>query len=819
MKRSTKSTQNPKPSFPPTRKCSILVDNPMPKNSPILGTSPLRKEGVAKVLGLAQYIDDITLPGMIYGATVRSAIPRGRILAITFDPSINWAEYTVVTAADIPGENTIIHLTKDHPCLAAEYVNHPDEPILLLAHKDKTLLPAAVAAVKIEYEPYPGLFTIEDSEAGVLKAEQGDESGIIWRGHGHGGTANTFKTYLMQKDRTPIPADIWAHADYIVEGEYRTGAQEQLYIENNGVIGEAVVENGTVVEVKVQGSMQCPFYLVHALEHVFALPQDKCRVVQTETGGAFGGKEDFPSVIGSHAALLAMKAGCPVKMTYDRAEDMVATTKRHPSRTRLKVAVSKEGKLLAGEIDFAIDGGAYATLSPVVLSRGVIHAGGPYHWPHLTVRGKAMATNIAPHGAFRGFGAPQSIFGIERHMDKIAKTIGLTPEELRRRNFLVEGGRTSTGQLLKEPMDMGALLTRALRESGYHRKREEFALTNPSSPIKRGIGFATFFHGSGFTGSGERRLNSLVEIEITPEGRPNILVSSTEFGQGTNTILCQVAAETLNLPYEDIQIAQPDTYKVPNSGPTVASRTAMIVGKLVERASTQLCGLLVGSGYVPENYTPEQFKIGAAKYVTELGAIKSSVRYEAPGDIFWDDETYSGDAYPGYAWAVYVAEVAVDTRTYSATCTDFHALQEVGKVLHPKLAAGQIEGGVAQGIGYALYEKCQWVNGRMANNQMTNYIMPTSADLPPIHAHFEEVPSIHGPGGAKGIGELPMDGPAPAILNAIEAATGIAFPEIPLLPEDIFRAMTEQPSASKPGAPHLASEMWVEAPQNQADAR
>jgi CO/xanthine dehydrogenase Mo-binding subunit len=264
----------------------------------------------------------------------------------------------------------------------------------------------------------------------------------------------------------------------------------------------------------------------------------------------------------------------------------------------------------------------------------------------------------------------------------------------------------------------------------------------------------------------------------------------------------------LNLPYEEILIAQPDTFMVPNSGPTVASRTAMIVGKLVERASTQLCGLLVGSGFVPEHYTPEQFKQGAKKYVTELGTIKASVRYQAPGDIFWDDETYSGDAYPGYAWAVYVAEVAVDTRTYSATCTDFHALQEVGKVLHPKLAAGQIEGGVAQGIGYALYEKCQWVDGRMANNQMTNYIMPTSADLPPIHAHFEEVPSIHGPRGAKGIGELPMDGPAPAILNAIEAATGIAFPEIPLLPEDIFRAMTRQTSTPERFNPTIAGPIF-----------
>jgi len=742
----------------------------------IVGQSPLRKEGAAKVLGRAQYVDDITLPGMWYGATVRSTIPRGRISSIKLDPSFPWHEYTIVSAADIPGENTIVHLTKDHPCLATTHVNHDSEPILLLAHPDKAALPPAVAAVHIAYEVLPAIYTIEESE---------QQKEIIW------GEDNTFKTYLMQKDRQPIPDEIWQQADFIVEGEYRTGAQEQLYIENNGVIAEYDPEAG----VTVRGSMQCPFYLVHALTLVFNLPPEKCRVIQTETGGAFGGKEDFPSVIGSHAALLAMKSGHPVKICYDRAEDMAATTKRHPSRTRHRTAVSKDGKLLAGEIDFAIDGGAYATLSPVVLSRGTIHAPGPYHWPHLTVRAKAMATNIPPHGAFRGFGAPQSIFALERHMDKIAKVVGLTPEEFRRRNFLTTGDRTATGQLLSDPIDMQALLTRALKESNYHAKRAQFEKENPTRTIKRGIGFATFFHGAGFTGSGERRLASEVAIDVTPEGRPRLLVSSTEFGQGTNTILCQVAADALALPYEEVLIAQPDTAHVPNSGPTVASRTAMIVGKLVERASTQLLEKLRTEAALPTPHTAEDFKQAALRYTQQLGNLEVCVRYEAPGDIFWDDDTYSGDAYPAYAWAVYVAEVAVDTTTYTATVTDFHALQEVGRVLHPILAAGQVEGGVAQAIGYALYEKCIWQNGHLANNQMTNYIMPTSADLPPIHVHFEETPCHHGPGGAKGIGELPMDGPAPAILNAIEQATGIAFTEIPLLPEDIFERMTLTPDS------------------------
>ena len=783
----------------------------MPELGPIIGTSPIRKEGLAKVTGRAQYVDDITLPGMWYGATVRSTIARGRITSITFDPAIDWSQFTIVTAADIPGENCIVHLTKDHPCLAAEFINHPAEPILLLAHPDKAVLHAAVEAVHITYEELPGVFTIEESELGA----DGDGSKVVWDHRGHGGSPNTFKTFLMQKGDEPLSGaeleKIFAAADFVVEGEYRTGAQEQLYIENNGVIAEAFLNpDGKLDSVTVSGSMQCPYYLVHALELVFKLPAEKCRVIQTETGGAFGGKEDFPSVIGSHAALLAMKCGHPVKICYDRAEDLIATTKRHPCRTRHRTAVSKDGKLLAGMIEVALDGGAYATLSAVVLSRATIHAAGPYHWPHLTIRAKAMATNIAPHGAFRGFGAPQSLFALERHMDKIARAVGLTPEELRRRNFLSTGMHTATGQHLSDPVDMDGLLTRALRESNYHAKRAEFDRTNPGSPIKRGIGFASFMHGSGFTGSGERRLNSLVKIELTPEGRPRILVSSTEFGQGTNTILSQVCAQALRIPYDEVLVAQPDTSVVPNSGPTVASRTAMIVGKLVERASESMLSTLAyltfrqrhrrtsttpSPAKFPANYTPPTSKRAAIAPCRQHGGeLVAEARYEAPGNIFWDDDQYRGDAYPTYAWAVYVAEVAVDTRTYIAEVKDFHALQEVGKVIHPILAKGQIEGGIAQGIGYALYEKCVYVDGLMRNNQMTNYIMPTSADLPPIHVHFEEVPSVHGPGGAKGIGELPMDGPAPAILNAIEHATGIAFTEIPLLPEDIFERMTSTPS-------------------------
>ncbi len=736
----------------------------------IVGTSVPRLEGRDKVTGQSRYVDDMVVPGMIYGATVRSRVPRGKIRKISFAPGIDWNEFAIVTAKEIPGKNCIALIEDDQPCLADGMVNHPEEAILLLAHPDRHLLPKAVEAVSVEYEPLPGIFTIEASE---------ERSQIIW------GVDNIFKSQLIEKGDVDA---VWGNADYIVEGEYRTGAQEQLYIETNGMIASFDAQQG----LTVWGSLQCPYYVHKALMKLCDLPADRVRVVQLETGGAFGGKEEYPSMIAGHAALLAMKSGKPVKIIYDRMEDMTATTKRHPSRTRHRTAISKDGRILGGEIEFTTDGGAYETLSPVVLSRGAIHSGGPYYWPSVRIRAKAVATNAPPHGAFRGFGAPQSLFALERHMDRIAQVVGLSPVEIRRRNFLRPGETTITGQTVSEAIDLGKLLDHALQLSDYQAKKERFARQNPQSDNKKGIGLAAFLHGAGFTGSGERYLESVVGVEACADGSVRVLVSSTEFGQGTKTVLCQIAAETLGLRYEDVEIAQPDTHEVPNSGPTVASRTIMVVGKLVQSAALGIRQTLKAGGMLAESYSPDEFRAACRSYVAEHGKFRSLARYEQPHDIVWDEGKYRGSAYAAFAWAVYVAEVTVDLTTYNVSVDDFVALQEVGKVLHPVLAKGQIIGGVAQAIGFALYEKVVWEKGRMQNGQMTNYIMPTSADLPTIRVYFEELGNMHGAFGAKGIGELPMDGPAPAIVNAIEAALGVSFHSIPLLPEDIFDALEDK---------------------------
>ena len=732
-----------------------------------LGGSVPRKEARLKVTGRARYVDDLVLPGMLHGVTVRSTVPRGIIRDIDFDPGLPWDEFTIVTADDIPGTNCVALILEDQPYLAGDRVNHAEEPVVLLAHPDRHLLAEARRRVSIVVEPLPAVSSIEESLTG---------SEIVW------GDDNVFKSYMVSRGDVDAA---WEHAHVIVEGEYETPAQEQLYIEPNGMLALADAQSG----ITVWGSMQCPFYVHRALVRLFGFPSERVRVVQMETGGGFGGKEEYPSMIAGHAALLAWKSGRPVKMIYDRLEDMSATTKRHPSRTRHRTAVDREGRLLAMDIDFALDGGAYCTLSPVVLSRGTIHAAGPYYCPNIRIRARAVATTVPPHGAFRGFGAPQAVFALERQMDRVAAAAGLPPEELRRRNFIQTGQSSAVGQVMREPLNLGALLDRALELSDFHQRRMEFERSNRSSPVKRGIGLACFMHGAGFTGSGEEHLASVVNVEAAADGHVRVLAASTEIGQGTNTIFAQIACEALGIGYADVEVAQPDTSLVPDSGPTVASRTCMVVGKLVENAALGVKGVLLASGLLQPGYDAAAFRSAAASYVAQHGSLRGTARYHPPEGLRWDDEKYEGDAYGAYSWAAYVAEVAVDLTTFEVRLEDFVAVQEVGRVINPVLATGQIQGGVAQAIGWALYEQVVWREGRMANGQMTNYIMPSSVDLPPIRVEFVEHPYPHGPGGAKGIGELPMDGPAPAILNAVHHATGVDVRSLPLTPEALFEQM------------------------------
>ena len=706
---------------------------------PVVGTSVPRKDGAAKVGGTATYVDDITLPGMLYGRTIRSTIPSGRITNIRFD--FDTAGFTIVDYRDIPGHNAVMLLGDDQPCLVESVVRHVAEPIVLLAHEDRERLLAA--NVVIEYERTEPLFDMERSQQ-VLKHI------LIEKGHLSRG---------------------FAVSDLVIEGEYRTGHQEHIYIETNGFI--AVPEAGGIT---VHGSLQCPFYVHKALKHLFGLPDDLVRVIQTEPGGGFGGKEEYPSMIAGHAALLAWKSQRPVKIVYDRAEDMWATTKRHPSIVRHRTGVKKDGRLAAIEVEVILDGGAYVTLSPVVLSRGCIHAAGPYRCPNVKIDGRAMFTNTSPNGAFRGFGAPQTEFAAEVHMDRIAETLGMDPVRLRTINALKPGDLTATGQRLGPDCSALMVLKEAVKRSGWKRKRKAWQGSN------RGVGLALFYHGSGFTGAGEVRLASKCSLRTTARG-VEILVASTEIGQGTRTMHAQIVADTLGVSYDEVEVGIPDTKFVPDSGPTVASRTCMVVGRILERCAVELKQQLAG--------------MAPAEHFRRHGETVVTKQYEPPPGIAWDEEHYRGDAYATYSWGCDVAEVEMDADTYEVKTTKMTVVHEFGRPINPVLARGQIEGGTVQGVGFALLEHVVMKDGAMVNAQLTNYTIPTTLDTPHMDTIMLDNPYPYGPFGAKGVGEIPMDGPAPAIVNAIRHL-GLDVREAPLMPEVIMKAARHNPTHHAP---------------------
>lgn len=703
------------------------------KELKFVGKSVLRKEGIDKVTGRAQYIDDVKTPGALYGKTLRSKIACGRIKSISFGGNIPWNEFTIVDARDVP-YNRVMLIESDQPVLCDGVVLHKEEPILLIAHEDAGLVEEALRAITVEYEKEPGVFEIGQGK--VLKQydiEEGD-----W-----------------QKE--------FANAEVVFEGEYRTGAQEHVYIETNGFIAQWDGDN-----ITVHGSHQCPYYVHKALKYAFKLQDHQVNVVQMTTGGGFGGKEDFPSVVAIHAALLARKARRPVRLIYDRAEDMASSTKRHPSLSRVRTACTKDGVLRAIEFNFYIDGGAYVTLSPVVLSRGILHSFGPYKWPAAKLHAQCYFTNSPPYGAFRGFGAPQSIFAIEAHMTALADHLGMDPAELRRKNFIQRGDMMPTGQIVEETPNMEALMDRALELSDYKRKRGAWKRGSG-----KGIGLSTFMHGTGFTGSGEVYLASRVGIATTRNGGAEVRVSSTEIGQGTETVFAQIAAEALGIDVAKVSFRRPETKVVPNSGPTVASRTCSIVGRLVQRAAEKMKQRLAGAD------------IG--HHYAEHGEAYEEVEYVPRPGLVWDDNTYKGSAYGAFSWSVNVVEVDVDPVTAMPKVHTLTSTVDIGTIINPVLAYGQVEGGIAQAIGWSTCENVVLKEGLMENHHLTNYVIPTAADAAKIVVEFMPNPYSEGAFGAKGVGELPMDGPGPAIVSAINDAINARFTHIPLMPEEMLK--------------------------------
>lgn len=694
---------------------------------------PVKKvDSDEKAAGKAVFIDDIVPEGVLYARTLRSPIPKGRIIARRYPVLPDG--YYIIDHNDIPGENYIKIIHEDWPIFADDQVNHIGEPILLVIGEEKSKVLSILEEIEIDYEEGVPVYDYVNSAIHYAFTKgSGDK--------------------------------VFGQAAKIIDYTYDTGYQEQMYIEPQGVIG--TYEHGRIL---IRGTMQCPYYIKNALINVLACQEDYVRVVQTTTGGAFGGKEEFPSLIACQTAVAVQKIRKPVKLVYTRDEDTAFTTKRHPSTIHLEAAVDQRDDIIGIRAHVSLKGGAYMGLSGVVLQRAMIAVSGAYSIDNIDVSGDVYRTNTVPTGAFRGFGAPQMFFAIEMFMQHIAEDLGRNPIEMRRAYLAEEGDRTSTNGLFRDPIIMPAMIDKAMTMSDYQAKMKKYSEHRRKSSVQRGIGMSWFLHGCGFTGDGEaNHIKAVVRLKKDSDDVVTILVASTDMGQGVKTSFRKLVAHILDVSIDQVVLDNPDTDLVPDSGPTVASRTMMVVGGLLARAAKEL---------------KESWIDGEARLI--------ETRYQQPDYVSWDQDTLQGDAYPAYSWGVNVVEVEVDTLTWEVKPLQAWSVYDIGKAIDQQIVHGQADGGLAQGMGYGYLEVMEDKDGLVKQRSVTDYIIPTSVDVVPMETVLMENPFIIGPYGAKGVGELTLIGGAPAVALAVENAIGKKVHRIPVTPEYVMELMKDE---------------------------
>ncbi len=755
-----------------------------------------RVDALSKLRGEARYIRDEHIPDLWHGTTIRSPHPHAKILSIQFDPAFDWSQVVTLTAKDI-SRNYVAIIEKDMPVLAEEVVNYVGEPVALLAAEDPELVREARKHVHVQYEPLPFIENMLEAENSSVKLY---------------GSDNVFKHIHIERGNLE---EARKNAFAVVEMEAETGFQEHVYLEPQGMVAIPIGN-----KLILKGSMQCPYYIKSALDELFAGKRE-ITVVHATTGGAFGGKEDFPSLLAAHAALLAAKADRPVAMFYDREEDVRYTTKRHPSHHRNVAYVDRNGKILGAEFTIYLDGGAYVTLSPVVLARTALTVGGNYFIPNVRIDAKVVATNTVPSGAFRGFGGPQGVFSMEMLIEEIAQRLQLPPHKVREINLIDKGQTTATGQVLRYSVSNKETFYDVLERSEYERKLQEYKEWNrpilerlragrypklPGREVLKGIGISLFLHGAGFTGNGENRIQGKIQIKVNEHGQPVIYSAQTEMGQGQQTAFRNILAETLHIDREDVLLAEVSTDVVPNSGPTVASRSTMVVGSIIADAGEELINTFIDFlqeeyacvfeyrlGYFYGNDYIFPFKEIAQRYA----GIMVEKQYRHPPIVRFDEERWQGDAYPVYSWAAAVAETEVDPITFNVKVTRYYTTHEIGKAINYDQSIAQIQGGSVQGIGYAIYEKIERREGELDVHGFTDYIIPTAVDVPLMDIKIMENPYPFGPFGAKGLGELPLVGAAPAVISSLRMIFEHPINKIPLMPEDLFRLVQSMKKAKE----------------------
>ncbi len=720
-----------------------------------------RPDAPDKVKGTALYIDDLAFAGSLVGGVLRSPHAHARIA----DLDANQARSVpgvraVITAKNLPGQNLIPMIQADWPILAGQYVRHFGEAVALVAAETPEALRQGLASIVVDYEPL----------AAMLDMEQALASGEI------------MAHWKIRRGEASVA--MMRSGIVIVEETYHTPYQEHAYIEPNGMIALPDGAGGVIV----YGSMQCPFYVQKAVATALGTALNRVRVVQTVTGGGFGGKEDAPSAPGAHAALLAMAAGAPVRLIFSREEDMAVMSKRHPGRIRMRTAATDDGYLLAAEVDYLLDGGAYATLSPVVLFRGAVHACGPYRVPNVKVDARVVRTHKVPCGAFRGFGEPQIVFAAEGQMDLLADRLGMDPLELRLKNALDVGDETITGHKLTASVGLREVLSKVAQSSDWLRKRKEYAAD--TGTVRRGIGVAATYYGVGLGAMGKHMNPAGASVVVSSDGSVTVAVGTTEMGQGMITVLSQITAEALGCPVELVRLVEADTSRVPDSGPTVASRTTVMSGNAIREAAIKIRTAM-------QAFTSDRglsWKDAVAACVQNQVGL-AAFGWSVPPETTFDLATGQGEPYICYSFSANVVELEVDTATGETKVRRVHSAQDAGRIINPTAAEGQIEGGVVQGLGYALMEEHHLRDGRIQNDQFSTYIIPTAMDTPEIKSILVEHHYPWGPYGAKGLGETPIIGVAPAVTAAIAHAAGVRLFEIPATPERVFAALRRKASA------------------------
>lgn len=756
---------------------------PSRDRSGAIGSSVRRLDGLAKVEGREIFGDDVAPPGTLELRIIRSPFARAafRIGDTAAFVEAHPGVVAVLTAVDVPGCNVfgVIPAFADQPVFAEAETRFRGEAIAAIVAP-----PAAMQA--LDLTDFPVVWTELPSVQTVAAALEADAPQLH---PGRGG--NVMCGGLVQCGDAEAAL---ARADVVVEARFRSGFVEHAYIEPEA--GYAVLRDG---RIEVHACTQAPVMDLEELASILGMDRARIRVVPTGIGGGFGGKLDLS--VQPFLAIAALKTGKPVRLAYSRSESMQSTTKRHPSSIRLRVGAMRDGRLCGLAFDGDFNTGAYASWGPTVANRVPVHASGPYRIADYRARSRAIHTHCPPSGAFRGFGVPQSAIAQESLFDELAERLGLDALEFRILNALQDGQPTVCGQVFEQGVGIGACL-RSLRPAwarhGDETQAFNVAARSSGSPLRRGVGVAAAWYGCGNTSMPNP---STIRAGLRADGTIVLHQGATDIGQGSNTVIAQIFAASLGLPLETIRLVGPDTDRTPDAGKTSASRQTFVSGnaarlcavalrarllKLSNAPETASLSLDAGTLRIAEAETTHQIDLSLLPADAEGYVLTAEERYDPPTRPL--DADGQGAPYAQFGYAAHLAVVEVDTALGTVRPLHFTAAHDVGRAINPMLIEGQIQGGIAQGLGMALME--EYLPGRTEN--LHDYLIPTIGDVPPIETILIEEADAHGPYGAKGLGEHVLIPTAPAILNAIHAACGVRLREVPATPDRLRRALKER---------------------------